>query len=305
MTWSEYEVEVLEYLRSKFESATITRDVKLMGKLSNVPRQLDIVIDSQIADLHIRVAVECKNWKTKLNVRHVGEFIDKLRDAGLSRGLVIARRGFSEAAYQRAISETDLQLHILDFESMPENLGFWANTYSGDVAALISAPTGWVVDSAVSAEQLEHFGPCLIYPSGNTIESAMKIPEIMYLRIIPEPADIDELIDKQNEDVRRRDPKGEIQMWSEELNGRPHTFRGIYYERNNYIEYSAFLSSNKFYAYAVVASANSNAEKNLARLRYVMTNAIFVILRGIDPEDSHAAWKAFFRGSPYQILDVY
>lgn len=301
MNWSEYEQEVLEYLQTKFVGSTITRDVKLPGKLSNTPRQIDILIDSQIADMHVRVAVECKRWKSKLNVQDVGEFVDKLRDIGISRGMMIARQGYTKAAYQRALSENDLQLHILDFESMPEHLGFFGNPYRGDVGALLSAPTGWVVDSALSDEQRKDFGPCFIYPAGKTIETSIQACEIMYFNLYPIPTDIDELIDRQNADVVRRDPKGHIQMWSEDLGGRPFIFREIYYYKDNYMEYSAFISSNRFHAYCVVASRISEAEKNLARLRYVMDNSIFIVLDGVDPENSDDAWKALFDSKPPEI----
>lgn len=291
--WEEYELEVLSYLQSKFHGCLTYRDVKLPGKLSKTDRQIDVLIEKQIADINIRFIVECKNWRKKLNVANVGEFIDKLRDVGISRGMMIAKNGFTKAAYERAMSENELQLHILDFENIPEFQGFWGVPYYGDCGAIISAPTGWIVDSNLTDEQRKHFGQCFLYGMGLTAEEAMRRAEFMYFKIIPIATDIDELIREQNETVLKRDPKSEIQVGLDALECGSILMRQIYYARDNYTEFTAFFDTDKFHAYCIIASSNSKVEVNLARLRYVVNNIKFVVLDGVNPENSHKEWKKF------------
>lgn len=293
MKWEEYELEVLEYLQSKFYDCLIYRDVKLNGKLSKTNRQIDILIEKQIGDINIRLIVECKRWKKKLDVANVGEFIDKLRDIGASRGMMIARNGYTKAAYERAMSENELQLHILDFENKPEFQGFWGIPYWGHCGAIISAPTGWIVDSDLTDEQRKNFGQCFLYPMGLTAKEAMNKLEFMYFNIIPIPTDIDELVEEQNKTVLERDPKSDIHVGLDNLECGPILMRQIYYARDNYTEFTAFFDTERFHAYCVIASLNSKVEVNLARLRYVVNNIKFVILEGINPEDSHKDWENF------------
>lgn len=293
MTWDEYEDAVLEYFQTKYHEYDVRKDVKLLGSKSNARRQIDVLIDGYIADNHIRIAVECKRWKQKLDVADVGTFIDKLNDVKISCGIMVARNGFTKSAYERAQSENNLQLHILDFESLPQEHGFFANPYRGDAGVILSAPTGWIVDS-VTTEIERQYALCFLYPTNLSKQEALKKPVCMYLNLYPVKTDTEVLIKEQNEAILKSDPKAEIQMWNEEVFRRPWVFREIWHANKNVAEFTVFLSSDRFFCYVVSASSQQDGEQNLTRLKYVIKNAIFVVLEGVDPSNSDEHWKALF-----------
>lgn len=294
MTWDEYEDSTLNYLQAKFHNSKVTKNVKILGKLSNTNRQIDVLIETQVADIYLPIVVECKRWASKLDVADVGSFIDKLNDVGITRGMMISRNGYSQAAYQRAISEKDINLHILDFEGMASFQGFWGNPYRGNCGAILSAPTGWVVDANLTPEERLSIGLCWLYPMGLNPKKGMENKQIMYFNLFPIQEDVDAIIKMQNDVVIQRDAKAIIEMWQENFSIGETSMRKIYYSIEDYTEYSSIVSSDKFYAYCIIASKNNEVNENLARLRYVMNNIHFIVLDNVDPTNSHEAWKRLF-----------
>lgn len=150
---------------------------------------------------------------------------------------------------------------------MPPSQGFYANPYRGDAGAIISAPTGWVVESDLTDHERHEVGLCFLHAMGISKDEAFRRLEVMYFNLIPVGFTIeqlDHLIEDQNEVVLAKDPKASIELWQEDLDGRPVIFRHIYYHNDNYTEFSAFVCTNRFYAYLVASSLNRNAESNLA-----------------------------------------
>ena len=47
--WRAYEAEIMELLRDEYPQAQINRDQKRVGRFSKVERQIDILIEGQIA----------------------------------------------------------------------------------------------------------------------------------------------------------------------------------------------------------------------------------------------------------------
>ena len=58
----------------------------------------------------MQLVIECKNWNSKLDVADIGTFIDKLKDIGIYKGIIISKFGYTEGAYRRARSEVYVQL---------------------------------------------------------------------------------------------------------------------------------------------------------------------------------------------------
>ncbi len=295
MTWNEYEDAVLNYLIAKFSGSKVTKNVKIKGSFSETLRQIDILVETQISDFYIPLVVECKNWETKLDVADIGSFIDKLKDVGISKGLMVSKCGYTKAAYQRVKNENDINLFILDFENMSEFQGFWANPYRGNLGAFLSAPTGWVADYNLTQEEMTYIGLCLLYPMGLTKQEAFENKQVMFFQIYPVPIltsfDINELIKEQNDAVLIKDKKAKINLWQENSNQGLISYREIYYDKDNYMEYTAYVQTERFYAICIVTSKKEDSKEYLSKLKYVMNNIHFIVLDGVDPTNSHNAWK--------------
>ena len=295
MNWKEYEKKVLEYFQGRFPDAIIKSNVFLQGKLSGIKREIDILIETQILGHSILIAIECKNWKTKLDVSHVGTFIDKLKDVGISKGVMVSKLGYSKGAHQRAKSELEVQLQVLDFENIPDFYGFWGNPYRGNFGALISAPNGWVVNANIPQELYDHM-ICFIHPFEYTYEEAMKKKQFMYFQILPiiEEYDMFKIFEEQDKLVLKKDKKAKIEYWEEPV-GKERKgiirYRRIDYIKENYTEFTGGVQSDDFFAYCVYSVQSDYVPDDLARLRYVMSEIHLMKIEGIDPTDSHKYWE--------------
>lgn len=298
MNWKEYEKKVLDYFKSRFPNANISRNVLIEGKLSKTNREIDILIESHILGVSITIAVECKNWNSKLDVSHVGTFIDKLKDVGITKGVMISKLGYSESAHNRAKSELELQLQVLDFENIPDHYGFWGNPYRGNLGAIISAPNGWVVDTKIDAQSRLNL-LCYLHPFEFNTQQAINKKQLMYFQVFPILGDLDlfKTLEEQDRNVKINDPNSRISYWKENIgNGRQGTvqYRKIEYNNHQYTEFTAGVTTDDFFAYCVYSVDNDFIPDDLARLKYVISETHLIRLENVDPTNSDEAWKAFF-----------
>jgi hypothetical protein len=97
----------LEHLAAEIQAllsphSTISQNVKLPGKDSGVDRQIDVLIEDNVGQFPIRIAIECKDYNTPIDVNVVGEFQSRLQDTQISKGVLVCPSGFSKAALQFA-----------------------------------------------------------------------------------------------------------------------------------------------------------------------------------------------------------
>jgi hypothetical protein len=90
--------------------AKITESALVPGQ--DTLREIDILIESEIGPYSIKIAVEVKDHKRKLDVTHIETIIGKYQGTGgilIHKVVVIAQRGFTDAAERRA-KQTNLEL---------------------------------------------------------------------------------------------------------------------------------------------------------------------------------------------------
>ena len=74
----------------------------LMGKDSGVEREIDIVVRQRTGQYELFVAIDCKDYKRRVDVKAVEAFLGLVADVGAHKGAMVASRGFTEAAKTRA-----------------------------------------------------------------------------------------------------------------------------------------------------------------------------------------------------------
>src|ERR1017187_609716 len=116
MTWKEYEHEIANHFRLIYPDAHISGDIKILGKNSKVPRQIDVLVEGEIIDFPFRIIVEARFKKKKLDVNEIGEFVTKMKDVEANKGVIVALNGYTDAAIELARnSDVDLSLDVLNF----------------------------------------------------------------------------------------------------------------------------------------------------------------------------------------------
>lgn len=170
MSWRDYEIYITRHFQKIFPDAAIRHDVKQEGLLSKTQRQIDILIEGKIAGFNLKLVVDCKYFNKKIDVKQVDSFVGFLADLKASKGILITNKGYSPAAYNRAMYDTrDIELRIIDFKDLEAYQGFIAVPYFGKHGAVISTPDGWVVDSNPPVpHQL-----AALYPAGLSVEEAL------------------------------------------------------------------------------------------------------------------------------------
>jgi hypothetical protein len=117
-----------------------------------------------------------------VNVKQVESFLGMLDDIRVSQGVLVAAKGYTKTAYERARRESrDIDLQILNPTRLSEYqfvgcLWLW----KAGVAAVVEPPDGWVVDieNQVGSFQFS------MYPLGHHRESAMKGCPFLYGAIV-------------------------------------------------------------------------------------------------------------------------
>ncbi|HEY1391383.1 MAG TPA: restriction endonuclease [Ktedonobacterales bacterium] len=111
---------------------TIASNVHLMGRHSQVPRQVDVLIEARWSDgTKRRILVDAKRRRRKLDVNDVGTFLSVLDDCSAERGILYSPVGWTPAAERLArdiIRITLLNEETLDEDEWPrfEHCGFAA-----------------------------------------------------------------------------------------------------------------------------------------------------------------------------------
>lgn len=78
------------------------------------PREIDILLTSEVAGYEVRIAVECKNEDKRIEAPAIDAFVGKLKYIGVpvQHGIFVASRGFTKGAQERA-DEAGIRLFTL------------------------------------------------------------------------------------------------------------------------------------------------------------------------------------------------
>lgn len=126
MSWKDYEIYIHKHFKRLFPDAKISHNVSRTGIISKTKRQIDILVEGEIAGFDISIIIDCKYFSRKVDVKHVESFISFLKDLKASKGILITNKGYSKAAFNRATYDTqDIELRIIDFKDLDSFQGFW------------------------------------------------------------------------------------------------------------------------------------------------------------------------------------
>jgi hypothetical protein len=280
LTWREYEAEIAAYFRAEYPEALITANAKLPGRFSKIDRQIDLLVESQTSDLNIRLVVDAKHFKERIDVCDVEQFLGFLRDVGADIGVMISPRGYSEAAINRAFyDDSRVILDVLNFGDLQEYQAFGAIPFADDCGVLLPAPFGWLVDARTSVDWLA----CL-YPRGQQLDEAVAANEWMYAKISPKrdlAKTMDDLLAIQRGNMLNLpNPKISMLPGAQRADNIRNTVRQFETDRyKGFVEYTGFLDLQTAIFFCVLFTPPELAEKNLRNLRYILRKALPVGVR--------------------------
>jgi hypothetical protein len=279
-TWKEYEAQIAAYFRAEYTEAVITANAQLPGRFSKIDRQIDLLVESQTSDLNIRLVVDAKHFKERIDVCDVEQFLSFLRDVGADIGVMISPKGYSEAAVNRAFyDDSRVILDVLNLADLQQYQAFGAIPFADGCGVLLPAPFGWLVDGRISADWLA----CL-YPRGQQLAGAIGANEWIYVKISPKygrAKTLEELLAVQRENMMKL-PNPKICMLPsvQRADKTPNVIRKFETDRyEGFIEYTGFLDLETAVFFCVLFTPPELAEKNVRNLRYILRKALPVGVR--------------------------
>jgi hypothetical protein len=92
--------EIFEALVENPAYTEVEHNVKLLGK--DGLRQIDVLLRAQVSSLSILTIIECKDENQNLDVQYVDALHSKMQDVNAHKAVLVARKGFSKTAIQKA-----------------------------------------------------------------------------------------------------------------------------------------------------------------------------------------------------------
>lgn len=180
--WRSYEAYVAGALAERFPGIDIRCDFRVIGRHSGVERQIDILVGVEGL-----IAVECKCYARRVDVKIVEMYLGMLDDLGVRAGILVTAKGYSEAALNRARNDPrDIDLQIIH----PDRLSEYQHTatpliYRGNLCISLVPPQFWVVD--IELTQAPGGALAIMYPLGHSLSSAMRSADVIYCNIVARP----------------------------------------------------------------------------------------------------------------------
>lgn len=286
MNWSDYENEIFSFFSSEYSKADVRRNVLIEGRYSKTKRQVDILIEDYVAGTRFRIVVDGKFFTEKVDVREVETFIGMLNDVEAHQGLLITRKGFTQAAINRAYYDPlDVELDILNFSDLKLFQGFCAIPYAGDNGVVIPAPFGWVIDGTRRQGCV-----ATLYQRGLTLEEAGLAKQWMYINFWAKDENaktLDELISLQEKKILLRFPTAKFSYQNTIKREDARTaIRKIDIPSYPTPEYTGFAEFKDFIFFCVLFTPEELAKKNLRKLEYIIAKALPVKVKNNTAADT-------------------
>ncbi|SOE67029.1 Restriction endonuclease [Burkholderia sp. YR290] len=100
--WRDLEHLVANIQKGLAPEAKVEHNVKLPGRDSETERQIDVLVTQQIGQYEMKIAIDCKDYKTPVDVKGVEEFVGMVQDVGAHKGVLVCPAGFTSTAKKLA-----------------------------------------------------------------------------------------------------------------------------------------------------------------------------------------------------------
>jgi hypothetical protein len=115
--WRRFEKLVAKVQQELAPNAVVTHDDRIKGHISRELRQIDITVKQKVGQYNILIAIDCKDYKTPVDVGEVEAFKSKVKDIHANKGVMVAANGFTGTA-KRIGEEAALNLYrLIDTEA--------------------------------------------------------------------------------------------------------------------------------------------------------------------------------------------
>lgn len=104
MKGSEYEQFVFDKLKRLFADSIVTKNDHIRGHLSGLDREIDVSVRMTAGNVHLLYIAQCKDWKTPVDIKVLGEFSAVIQDVQAAKGFLLCSSGFAKSNHQYALT---------------------------------------------------------------------------------------------------------------------------------------------------------------------------------------------------------
>lgn len=109
--------DVLAFLAG--DSATVERNARLLGRRSGRQRQIDALVRGRIFGMaDATLIVDCKRWRTPIDVKAIESFIGMVEDVCADVGILMTTAGSTGTARERARAERGVRLEVMTLQNL-------------------------------------------------------------------------------------------------------------------------------------------------------------------------------------------
>ncbi len=100
--WEEFEKAVASFVKALTPNAAVRHNVRLPDKHTGQPRQRDVWVEAVVGMFPVKILINCKRLKRKINQQDMDAFIGELGSSGAHKGVIYAFSGFTDPAITKA-----------------------------------------------------------------------------------------------------------------------------------------------------------------------------------------------------------
>ncbi len=112
--WKQYEWLITKIFHDKYSSVDtlVLNDKKIVGRFSNINRQIDALIMKYKGESGFLTIIDCKHYSKKVGIKEIESFIGMKEDVNAKYGIMVSSIGYTSGALKRIRDRTDIVLEI-------------------------------------------------------------------------------------------------------------------------------------------------------------------------------------------------
>lgn len=114
--WLDYQKNSYEVIKKLFPNSNVEHDIKVVGKLSEGKRQIDVCLDRN--DISIKKVFECKDYSKKtIDTPRIDALFGNMRETGAEKGAFVSNTPYTKPAKNLASKSNIDLLHLIDSDN--------------------------------------------------------------------------------------------------------------------------------------------------------------------------------------------
>lgn len=115
--WKRFEKLTAKIQKDLSPDATVKHNDKILGKNTNIHRQIDVSVRKSIGQYEILIIISCKDLAEPVDLTHVEEWIGLADDVQANKAAIVSSKGFSRTAKTLAKNKGIDLYTLVDAES--------------------------------------------------------------------------------------------------------------------------------------------------------------------------------------------